>query len=116
MMSIWANPSEVLENDERIPELAQALGVDAGGLKAQLAQRSEREFVYLRRPMAPAAARAVLDLGIPGINGQREFKRYYPAGEVTAHALGCTNIDDRRKEWLVRSEEPRVGKEGSREY
>jgi cell division protein FtsI (penicillin-binding protein 3) len=100
MMSIWANPSEVLESDERIPELAQALGVDAGGLKAQLAQRSEREFVYLRRQMAPAAAQAVLDLGIPGINGQREFKRYYPSGEVTAHVLGFTNIDDRGQEGL----------------
>lgn len=100
MMSIWANPSEVLDNDERIPALAQALGVDADGLKAQLAQRSEREFVYLRRQMAPAAAQAVLDLGIPGINGQREFKRYYPSGEVTAHVLGFTNIDDRGQEGL----------------
>ncbi|MHB1057801.1 MAG: peptidoglycan D,D-transpeptidase FtsI family protein [Rhodanobacter sp.] len=100
MMSIWANPSEVLDNDDRIPELAQALGVDADGLKAQLAQRSDREFVYLRRQMAPAAAQAVLDLGIPGINGQREFKRYYPSGEVTAHVLGFTNIDDRGQEGL----------------
>ncbi|HZW51728.1 MAG TPA: penicillin-binding protein 2, partial [Rudaea sp.] len=65
MMSIWANPAEVLDSDERIPALAQALGVDADGLKAQLAQRSDREFVYLRRQMAPAAAQAVLDLGIP---------------------------------------------------
>jgi cell division protein FtsI (penicillin-binding protein 3) len=100
MMSIWANPAEVLDSDERIPALAQALGVDADGLKAQLAQRSDREFVYLRRQMAPAAAQAVLDLGIPGINGQREFKRYYPSGEVTAHVLGFTNIDDRGQEGL----------------
>jgi cell division protein FtsI (penicillin-binding protein 3) len=100
MMSIWANPSEVLNNDERIPQLAQALGVDADGLKAQLAQRSDREFVYLRRQMAPAAAQAVLDLGIPGINGLREFKRYYPSGEVTSHILGFTNIDDRGQEGL----------------
>ncbi len=100
MMSIWANPSEVLNNDDRIPQLAQALGVDADGLKAQLAQRANREFVYLRRQMAPAAAQAVLDLDIPGINGQREFKRYYPSGEVTAHVLGFTNIDDRGQEGL----------------
>jgi cell division protein FtsI (penicillin-binding protein 3) len=100
MMSIWANPSEVLDNEERIPQLAQALGVDPGELKDQLAQRSDREFVYLRRQMAPAAAQAVLDLGIPGINGQREFKRYYPSGEVTSHVLGFTNIDDRGQEGL----------------
>lgn len=100
VMSIWANPSEVLENDDRIPQLAQALGVDAGELKGQLAQRSDKEFVYLRRQMAPEAAQAVLDLGIPGINGQREFKRYYPSGEVTSHVLGFTNIDDHGQEGL----------------
>ncbi len=98
--SIWANPSEVLNNDERIPQLARALGVNADELKSRLAQRSEREFVYLRRQMAPEAAQAVLDLGIPGINGQREFKRFYPSGEVTAHVLGFTNIDDHGQEGL----------------
>lgn len=100
VMSIWANPSEVLDNEERIPQLAQALGVDAGNLKEQLAQRSDKEFVYLRRQMAPEAAQAVLDLNIPGINGQREFKRYYPSGEVTSHVLGFTNIDDHGQEGL----------------
>ena len=100
VMSIWANPSEVLDNDDRIPQLARALGVDAGNLKEQLAQRSDKEFVYLRRQMAPEAAQAVLDLGIPGINGLREFKRYYPSGEVTSHVLGFTNIDDHGQEGL----------------
>ncbi len=98
--SIWANPSEVLDNDERIPQLARALGVNADKLKSRLAQRSDREFVYLRRQMAPDAAQAVLDLGIPGINDQREYKRYYPSGEVTAHVLGFTNIDDHGQEGL----------------
>ncbi len=100
VMSIWANPSEVLDNDDRIPQLAQALGVDAGNLKEQLAQRSDKEFVYLRRQMSPEAAQAVLDLNIPGINGLREFKRYYPSGEVTSHVLGFTNIDDHGQEGL----------------
>jgi cell division protein FtsI (penicillin-binding protein 3) len=98
--SIWANPPEVLANEDRIPALARVLGVDADELKNKLAQRSEREFVYLRRQMAPEAAQAVLDLGIPGINGQREFKRYYPSGELTAHVLGFTNIDDHGQEGL----------------
>ncbi|MFC5582994.1 peptidoglycan D,D-transpeptidase FtsI family protein [Rhodanobacter terrae] len=100
VMSIWANPAEVLEHDDRIPQLAQALGVDAANLKEQLVQRSDKEFVYLRRQMAPEAAQVVLDLGIPGINGQREFKRYYPSGEVTSHVLGFTNIDDHGQEGL----------------
>jgi len=100
VVSIWANPPEVLENEERIPALARALGVDAAELKERLAQRSDREFVYLRRQMPPEAAQAVLDLGIPGVNGQREYKRYYPSGEVTAHVLGFTNIDDHGQEGL----------------
>jgi cell division protein FtsI (penicillin-binding protein 3) len=100
VMSIWANPPQVLENAERIPDLAAALGVDAGELKERLAQRADREFVYLRRQMPPEAAQAVLDLDIPGINAQREYRRYYPSGEVTSHVLGFTNIDDHGQEGL----------------
>ncbi|WP_424681871.1 peptidoglycan D,D-transpeptidase FtsI family protein [Frateuria sp. YIM B11624] len=100
VMSIWANPPQVLENADRIPDLAAALGVDAGELKERLAQRSDREFVYLRRQMPPEAAQAVLDLDIPGVNAQREYRRYYPSGEVTSHVLGFTNIDDHGQEGL----------------
>ncbi|WP_158879930.1 penicillin-binding protein 2 [Rhodanobacter sp. L36] len=100
VMSIWADPSQVLENEDRIPALATALGVDAGELKDRLAERSDREFIYLRRQMRPDAAQAILDLNIPGIDGQREFKRYYPSGDVTAHVLGFTNIDDHGQEGL----------------
>ncbi len=100
VMSIWANPSQVLDNDERIPQLAQLLGVNAGELKSRLAQHADHEFVYLRRQMTPEAAQEVLDLAIPGINGQREFKRFYPSGEVTSHVLGFTNIDDHGQEGL----------------
>ncbi|MGO4701126.1 peptidoglycan D,D-transpeptidase FtsI family protein [Dyella sp. 2RAB6] len=100
VMSIWANPSEVLESEDRLPQLAKAIGMDVGELKQYLMQRSEREFVYLRRQMRPDAAQAVLDLGIPGVNGQREYRRYYPSGEVTSHILGFTNIDDHGQEGL----------------
>lgn len=98
--SIWANPQEVLEHADRLPALAKALGVDAGDLEQRLNQRADREFVYLRRQMSPEAAQAVLALGIPGVNGQREFRRYYPSGEAMAHVLGITNIDDRGQEGL----------------
>jgi cell division protein FtsI (penicillin-binding protein 3) len=74
--------------------------VNADELKSRLAQRADREFVYLRRQMTPEAAQKVLDLAIPGINGQREFKRFYPSGEVTSHVLGFTNIDDHGQEGL----------------
>lgn len=98
--SIWANPPEVLEHEDRLPELAKALGMDADDLKRRLAQRANREFLYLKRQLSPDAAQAILDLDIPGVNEQREYRRYYPAGAVMAHVLGFTNIDDRGQEGL----------------
>ena len=100
VMSVWANPSELLDNEDRIPQLAKALGLAPDDLKQYLMQRSEKEFVYLRRQMDPALAQPILDLGIPGVNGQREYRRFYPSGEVTSHVLGFTNIDDHGQEGL----------------
>ncbi|HET7300712.1 MAG TPA: penicillin-binding protein 2 [Oleiagrimonas sp.] len=98
--SLWANPPKLLDHADRIPELAKALGVDADQLKQRLAQRADRQFVYLRRQMSPEAAQAVLDLKIPGVNEQREYRRYYPSGAITAHVIGFTNIDGHGQEGL----------------
>ncbi len=94
MLSLWANPPQLLDHSDRIPELAKALGVDPIDLARKLEAQSHREFVYLRRLMPPDAAKAILALDIPGVNAQREYKRYYPDGAATAHVLGFTNIDD----------------------
>jgi cell division protein FtsI (penicillin-binding protein 3) len=98
--SIWAEPKEVLAHRERIPALARALGVEPVEFEQRLAQRADREFVYLRRHLPPDESAAVLALGVPGVNVQREFRRYYPGGEMMAHVLGFTNIDDRGQEGL----------------
>lgn len=100
VVSIWAAPAELLAQKARLGELARALAVDPDVLEQRLAQRADKEFVYLRRRMAPDAAQRIMDLAIPGVNAQREFRRYYPAGEMTAHVLGFTNIDDRGQEGL----------------
>jgi cell division protein FtsI (penicillin-binding protein 3) len=115
VMSIWANPPEVLENDDRIPELARALGMDPADLKQKLVQRADREFMYLVRQMRPDRAQAIVDLKIPGVNAQREFRRYYPSGSVTGHILGFTNIDDRGQEGLeLAFDDWLAGKPGSK--
>ena len=44
--------------------------------------------------------RKVKALGIPGVDTLREYRRYYPAGEVTGHLLGFTNVDDVGQEGL----------------
>jgi len=98
--SIWANPADVLANTDRLPALSKALGLDEDDLKQKLVQRSDKEFVYLKRHLNPDDAKAILNLGIPGIASEREFRRYYPNGEVMAHVLGFTNIDDRGQEGL----------------
>jgi len=100
MLSLWANPDELLQHTDRIPELAKALGVNAVDLARKLETRNGREFVYLRRLLPPEAAKAILALDIPGVNAQREYKRYYPEGAAMAHVLGFTNIDDRGQEGL----------------
>jgi cell division protein FtsI (penicillin-binding protein 3) len=98
--SIWANPSEVMEHVDRLPELAKAAGLDEESLKQKLIERSDKEFIYLKRHLNPDDAQAILKLDIPGIASQREFKRYYPSGEIMAHVLGYTNIDDHGQEGL----------------
>lgn len=98
--SIWAQPDELAQHPARHAELAAALGVDAADLSARIGARAGREFMYLRRHLAPDQAARVMALDVPGVNVQREFRRYYPAGELTAHLLGFTNIDDRGQEGI----------------
>ena len=92
--SVWANPRELAAELRRWPKLASLLGLDLGLLKRLLAQRGGREFAYLKRHVAPGLASKVEQAGIPGVYLQREYRRYYPLGEVAAHVVGFTNVDD----------------------
>ena len=96
--SIWANPSELALHPDRFPQLAQALGVPVKDLATQIQQRASKEFMYLRRHLNPDEAQAIVALGVPGVFSQREYRRFYPLGEVMAHVLGYTNVDDRGQE------------------
>jgi cell division protein FtsI (penicillin-binding protein 3) len=113
--SIWANPQELLQFPDRLPALAQALSIPLEPLTQRLAQRADKEFVYLRRHMNPDEAQAIVALGVPGVFAQREFRRFYPVGEITAHVLGFTNIDDRGQEGLeLAFDEWLTGKPGAK--
>src|SRR5690606_7031830 len=98
--TIWANPQEVKLDDPKLAALAQALEMPLADLKQQFSRNQHREFIYLRRQMPPAQARAVTALGLPGIYTRQEYRRYYPAGEVAAHLVGFTNIDEKGQEGL----------------
>ncbi len=98
--SVWANPGELMSARERLPELARLLGVPADDLWQTIASRADREFVYLRRHINPDLGRRVLALELPGVALQREYRRFYPLGEVAAHLIGFTNVDDHGQEGL----------------
>ncbi len=98
--SIWANPRETLAAREQLPKLAAMLGIDAAEIVRELAARATREFVYIKRRVDPEIAARAMALVIPGINLQREYRRYYPMGEVASQLLGFTDVDDAGQEGL----------------
>ena len=98
--SIWVNPKEFASAVDDIPRLARALEVDSRTLMRRITRSMDKEFLYLKRHLNPEQAEQVLALNLPGINVQREYRRYYPASEVTGHLLGFTNIDDEGQEGL----------------
>lgn len=98
--SVWVNPQEFRPALDRIDELSRALRVDADVLTRRITSNVEREFVFLSRHLVPADAAGVLALELPGIYTQREYRRYYPAGEVTGQVIGFTDIDDVGQEGL----------------
>ncbi len=93
VISIWGNPS-VLADSARLPELAAALGLELATLQERLARYEGKQFMYLQRHMVPEDARKILALKIMGVSGEREYRRFYPAGEVVGQLVGFTNVDD----------------------
>ena len=85
---------------DRLGDLAEVLDVEADWLARRITSNLDREFVYLRRHLRPNDAARALSLGLPGVSTLREYRRYYPAGEVAGHVLGFTDIDDRGQEGL----------------
>ena len=98
--SVWVNPQALGSEQQRIPELTKLLSLDYDKVQRLLASRADREFIYLRRHISPGLASQVAALKIPGVYLQREYRRYYPGGEVTAHIIGFTNIDDSGQEGI----------------
>lgn len=98
--SVWVDPKQLQNNMDQLPRLASVMGVDRSELTRHISSNLNREFLYVARGLSPDAAERVKALNLPGVNLAREYRRYYPGGEVTGHVLGFTSIDD-------------VGQEGS---
>jgi cell division protein FtsI (penicillin-binding protein 3) len=98
--TVWADPRKLAQVPDQFPRLAKALDRDAQWLARRVTSNLNREFIYLVRHMRPQDAAKVKALGMPGVDTLREYRRYYPAGEVTGHLLGFTNVDDVGQEGL----------------
>lgn len=98
--SVWINPAEFMTARASWGKVTSLLSLNTEKVERLVLQRAKREFVYLKRHIHPDLAEKVAALNIAGVYLQREYRRYYPAGEVAAHVLGFTNIDDTGQEGL----------------
>ena len=113
--SLWARPAELKLSAEQQSQLAKVLGMPAAELSKKLARKTRGEF-SVRRPVTPEQAVKIAAMGVPGLMLRREFRRYYPAGEVAAHVVGFTNVDDLGQEGVERAyQDWLAGREGQRQ-
>ncbi|WP_348699284.1 penicillin-binding protein 2 [Duganella fentianensis] len=112
--AIWAIPDD-LQNapKDKLKELARLLEISDFELQKKL--DSDRSFVYLKRQVEPEVAEQIAKLGLEGIQTRKEYKRYYPQGEVTTHVVGFTNVEDVGQESMELAQQKNlVGQPGSR--
>lgn len=98
--SLWVNPPELARAGDDIARLARALGRDPEELTRRVTSNLDRNFLFIARQLPPAEAQRLRALDIPGVHFQREYRRFYPAGEVAGHVLGFTGLDDQGQEGL----------------
>lgn len=112
--SVWASPQDMEITTPQIKKLAEIIGMNSAEIQKKI-EGPQRDFVYLKRHLPPEIAARVVELNMPGVFLRREFRRYYPAGELTAHMLGFTDVDDNGQEGVELAwQDDLAGKPGSR--
>ncbi|MGH8763695.1 MAG: peptidoglycan D,D-transpeptidase FtsI family protein [Nitrosospira sp.] len=112
--SLWSSPQDVNATPAQLRKLASLIEMDVEEIRKRLSG-PRRDFVYLKRHLSPDIAARVVELNMPGVFLKREFRRYYPAGELTAHMLGFTDVDDKGQEGIELAWQYELaGKSGSR--
>jgi len=120
--TVWADPKIIMDNNalimtEHWQALADVLDQDIKKLTARVIKNPRKRFVYLERKISPAIANYIKELKIPGIHLRKESKRFYPAGEISAHLIGFTNVDDRGIEGIERMYDQQLtGKGGAKRF
>ena len=105
--TVWADPKTVIANNglamvEHWQALAEVLDKDVIELKNRITEHPTRRFIYVERQVSPAMAAYIKELKIPGIYLRKESKRFYPTGEISAHVVGFTDLDDKGIEGIER--------------
>lgn len=102
---------------QEIARLAEAMGVGSAWLEERFESNRRRGFMYLKRQIPPHEAEAIVAADVAGVTKIKEYKRFYPAGEVTAQVVGFTNIDDKGQEGIELAYEKALqGKPGQISY
>jgi cell division protein FtsI (penicillin-binding protein 3) len=109
--TVWANPSELTAAPDQLPRLAKALARDREWLTRRVTSNLESQYLVLAKQLQPDEAARVKALGVPGVYLQREYRRFYPAGEVTGHLLGFTGAEDQGQEGLELAYEQKLAGE-----
>ena len=98
--SLWANPQELIKHEAHWSFIADFMGLKRSVFVKRLKRFQTKEFMYIKRRLAPMDAEQFMAKNIPGIYRQQEYRRFYPAGEAAAHLVGFTNVDDQGQEGL----------------
>ena len=100
VQSIWVDPSKISHDPESIKALAENLELNEEVLIKNLKLKSNLKFHYVKRRLPPSEAEKILRLRVEGVYSQQEYQRFYPQGEVAAHLVGFSNVDDVGQEGL----------------
>lgn len=100
VQSIWATPKKVLAQKGSTKIIAEVLGLQEAKLNKLLKERIGRDFVYLKRHADPEVVKTLHQHELSGVHFENEYRRYYPAAEVTGHIIGFNNVDDHGQEGL----------------
>ncbi|SMF02461.1 peptidoglycan synthetase FtsI [Alteromonadaceae bacterium Bs31] len=98
LTSLYAEPKKI--NEQEIAELAAVLKISEKNLRQRLAKYRNKQFMYLVRHLPPHQAEPILNRKFQGVAAETEYRRYYPAGEVAAHVVGFTDIEDKGQEGI----------------
>jgi len=114
MKSIWAIPGDARTmSAAQKQQLAALLDIGVRELDGKIAP--EKTFVFVKRQVPPETADRIAALKLPGVHQEKEYRRYYPTGDMTAHIVGFTGVDDKGLEGVELAFQPSlIGRSGSR--